>query len=109
MLKDTVDVHTVYGDLRVQKSQFRGNSKGQKIPAVFTYDPSGLRSTPTTNWAAFDAALAKVEPKQFPRTLATDEEMSHMIAESKAKGRPIPHGVRYKWETVPENATQVLW
>mmetsp|Transcript_9497 Transcript_9497/g.10014 ORF Transcript_9497/g.10014 Transcript_9497/m.10014 type:complete len:177 (-) Transcript_9497:47-577(-) len=108
--KDTVDVHTIYGDLRLQKHQPRGNSsKGQNIPAVFKYDPTGLRSTPTASWKALDAELQKYVPKHFPRTLATEEEYAQLIADSKAKGRPIPAGVTYKWKKVSDNFNQVRW
>jgi hypothetical protein len=56
-----------------------------------------------------DEALAKVEPKHFPKTWPTDEEFKQMVAESTAKGRPIPHGVTYKWKKVSNNFNTVRW
>lgn len=73
------------------------------------YDPSGLRSTPTAGWKALDEALAKVEPKHFPVTWPTEEAYNKMVAESTAKGRPIPDGVTYKWKRVSDNFHVVRW
>jgi hypothetical protein len=94
----------------IKKSEFRGKSSpGRPIPAVLAYDPTGLRSTPTASWKSYDEALAKVTPDHFPKTWPTETEFNQMVAESTAKGRPIPDGITYKWQRVSDNFNVVRW
>mmetsp|Transcript_21519 Transcript_21519/g.31261 ORF Transcript_21519/g.31261 Transcript_21519/m.31261 type:complete len:181 (+) Transcript_21519:82-624(+) len=91
--------NTRYGMLKLQEGQNRANSKGQDIPAVFSYDPTGLSTPATATWEALDKELAKVKPTHFPKDGPTELEMAEYRLECIAKGRPVtepPH----RWKKV---------
>lgn len=97
--------------LHVEIKKLKLGSPGQKNPAVARYDPSGLRSSMTTNWPALDAAMKQFAPTHFVEPewardvrVATDEEGKEVILrgldainqELEEKGVPPRMGRRYR-------------
>jgi len=103
------------GDPRVQELKAKleagpGSSPGNK--GVFatgktTYDPSGLRASMSTNWAAMNESLDKYEPNHLPTPIWEKHE-EEIIARYEARGLPVPPG-EYKFGTVPVRRRIARW
>lgn len=83
-------------------------SPGNKNPAVLRYDPSGLRSSMTANWASLDAAL---QLRAMPTHLPGPEWLKELkTIETDCEKKQIPYvaGRRYAGKH-SSNYTQVRW
>lgn len=83
-------------------------SPGNKNPAVLRYDPSGLRSSMTANWAALEASLEK---RAIPNHLPGPEwfkDLKAIEADCEKKGIPYVAGRRYAGKS-SSNYTEVRW
>jgi hypothetical protein len=103
-------IYSSKGPITIEPVEDKGGSPGSKIPAVFQYDPSGLRSSMTSNHAALEAALEKIEPTHLPTEpwmLAGSYEA--LLKEREDKGLPPPIGSRYKPKYVSANTNTVRW
>jgi len=70
-------------------------SPGNKNPAVLRYDPSGLRSSMSANWAALDASLEKhAKPNHLPAP-AWFKDLKAIEEECEKKGIPYVPGRRF--------------
>ncbi len=81
-----------------------------KNPAVTKYDPSGLRATMNTTWAAMDASLAvNAKPNHLVRESWRNDKESPE-AEAERKGLPQPVGRWYGSNlNRSKNYTEVRW
>jgi len=70
-------------------------------PAVFEYDPTGLRSSMTATHEALEAELDKHKPTQLPH-FAWEDNQDAIVAEYEAKGLPVPPGQPFKWKVPPD-------
>lgn len=102
-------MNSTFGPLEIKESSYRGGSVGQNIPAVFRYDPTGLRATTTASWKALDVELQKVIPDHQPQTMGTREEWEEMRQANITKGRPMAIGPRYRWKKISANHNVVRW
>eukprot|EP00349_Pseudokeronopsis_sp_Brazil_P010520 CAMPEP_0202978718 /NCGR_PEP_ID=MMETSP1396-20130829/85060_1 /ASSEMBLY_ACC=CAM_ASM_000872 /TAXON_ID= /ORGANISM="Pseudokeronopsis sp., Strain Brazil" /LENGTH=190 /DNA_ID=CAMNT_0049717805 /DNA_START=117 /DNA_END=689 /DNA_ORIENTATION=+ len=68
------------------------------------YDPTGLRTTKTTNWAAVEAELVKIVPDHLPEPVWMKESSDEMN-----EGLPGAAGKRYKYKEVSSNYNVVRW
>ncbi len=82
-------------------------NKGVFATGPSSFDPSGLRATMSTNWAAMYGELEKHRPTQLVRYEWWDEQ-DDIIAKYEAKGIPPPPG-RPQPLNVPERARVASW
>jgi len=84
-------------------------SPGNKNPAVLRYDPSGLRSSMSANWAALDKSLAaRAVPNHLPSPVWF-KELKDIEAECEKKGIPYVAGKRYDVGKMSRNYNEVRW
>ena len=104
-----MEVNTKYGPLKIADTPFRGGSVGQNIPAVFRYDPTGLRATTTATWGALEKELQKVKLDHLSQTMGTPEGWAMMAEDNATKGRPMAAGPRYRWKKMSADHYRVKW
>eukprot|EP01033_Poteriospumella_lacustris_P002770 gene2770-2013_t len=76
---------------------------------LLPFDPSGLRTTKTTTWAAVQPILEKrAVATHFPEPVWM-KEAETMQSERSSKGLPPAVGKPYKFKQVSENYTTVRW
>jgi hypothetical protein len=82
-------------------------SHGKRQITLLPYDPSGLRTTKTTTWAAVDKVLDTHKPDHLPVPFWW-KNLDEIIAERERKGLPPPLGKRYSAK-MSANYNQVKW
>jgi hypothetical protein len=97
-------------ELKAKLAAGPGSSPGNK--GVFAtgktdYDPTGLRATMSTSWAATNASLDKYEPNHLPKPIWADRQQE-IIAKWEARGLPVPPG-EFQFGTVPLRRRVARW
>jgi len=82
-------------------------NKGNFATGPSDYDPSGLRSTMQTNWAAMNAELEKHMPTQQVR-YEWEEDQEAMLAKWESEGLPVMPGRVMDWD-IPEKRNVASW
>ncbi|GMH52818.1 hypothetical protein TrRE_jg3973 [Triparma retinervis] len=72
-----------------------------------SYDPTGLRSTMQTNWAAMNASVEAHLPTQLC-TYEWEAEQEEMLAKWEEQGLPVMPGRAMEWD-VPEKRNIASW
>ena len=72
-----------------------------------SYDPTGLRSTMQTNWAAMNASVEAHLPTQLC-TYEWEAEQEEMLAKWEEQGLPVMPGRAMEWD-VPEKRDIASW
>ena len=85
----------------------RIGSPGQKNPAVERYDPTGLRSSMTANWANLDKELANIKPNHnvVPEW---SNDIEQIWADCDKKGIPRSIG-RFPFRNPPQSYNEIKW
>mmetsp|Transcript_35272 Transcript_35272/g.35931 ORF Transcript_35272/g.35931 Transcript_35272/m.35931 type:complete len:197 (+) Transcript_35272:48-638(+) len=86
----------------------RIGSPGSKNPAVESYDPSGLRTTMTANWASLDKALAENAAPNHLVTPEWEKDIEKIWAECDRKGIPRVVG-RRMYNSAPASYNEIRW
>jgi hypothetical protein len=71
------------------------------------YDPSGLRSTMQTSWAAMNASVEAHLPTQLTK-YEWEADQDEMLAKWEKEGLPVCPGRVMEWE-VPEKRNIASW
>jgi hypothetical protein len=102
--------HPMVEELKAKLAAGPGSSPGNKgmfATGKTDYDPTGLRATMSTNWAAANESLDKFEPDHLPKPIWADRQ-EEILAKWEARGLPAPPG-EFMFGTVPRRRRIARW
>lgn len=107
--QDVFYVNSSDGGVDIKPDSHRRLSNKPKIPAVFLYDPTGLRVTNTATWDEMEkSVILHALPVHLPKVF-DEVAYKQTLADCERKNIPPPVGPRYKWKRVSSNFNQVRW
>lgn len=93
--------------VHVSLDTYRKMTPGKRKISLLPYDPTGLRTTKTTSWAAVAPVLAAHVPTHLPLPDWWNER-EEIASDREKKGLPPAVGRRYRAQMSP-NYTEVRW
>jgi hypothetical protein len=106
---DAVSLNTTKQPLLIESDKpYLPTAYKRKIN-LLPYDPSGLRTTKTTTWAAIQPILEKRAVAKHLPAPAWSNETESIDNERQRKGLPPAVGKPYKFKRVSDNYTVVRW